>query len=438
MTNHVLLEARSENVPIVHIVGYFSAGPNDLRKLRQVQIGSLDQVVAYSSVVVLGVCDCIAHAPAWIDAALRSCVVTGRPVYIGIPMVYAKWLVDGSGLGSGMDKTVMRGVSRNDPTRDQHVAEVVLRYLQLAKDAVVIVDGGVVRQGIQDVVRELVVRTGLPTFVTLEGREAIDAKLPNHGGLYAGFQSAPGVKERVDEADLLMHVGPCKSHVNAQYLHYLRFPNKIEINVDEHLVGRTMSYGVSSRGLLTAVLARLDQITISPGPIPPSSGIGDPLDKITLGPDSDDDSTFTKHDVYPRILKWMRDGDFLINHFSISDAQNRVHHAIWERKDVAFAACLGVAMASKETTTARRILVFLDAQYCKHASHELMTILELGLTPIVCVSFKPSTWAKLTGTGLLLARHPAWNFSRMRTSSSRRDRTIAIPRKSLVCQNITG
>lgn len=420
----------------MHSVGYASIGPNDLRKLRQVQIGLLDQVVAYSSVVVLGVCDYVANAPAWIDAALRDCVVSGRPVYIGVPTAYAKSLVDGGGLGLIMDKTVVRGLSRNDPTREEHVAEVILRYLQQAKDAVIIVDGGVVRQGIQDVVSELVVRTGLPTLVTLEGRDAIDAALPNHGGLYAGLQSAPWIKERVGTADLLVHIGPCKSHVNAQYLHYLRFPNKIEIHVEEHLVGRTMSYGLSAQRLLTAVLARLHEITLSPGPISRNFGIEDPLDKITLDPDSDDDSVFTKSDVHPRVLKWMRDGDFLINHFSIGIAQNWVHHAIWERKDVAFAACLGVAIASKEMGTAQRILVFLDAHYSKHASQELATILHLGLTPIVYVSLSIHV-SNTDRTGLLLARHLAWNVSRMRTNSSRRDQTIVIPWRNLVCQEIT-
>lgn len=373
----------------MHVVGYASAGHDRdrdiLRKLlRQVQIGSIDQAVAYSSVVVLGVFDHIMHAPQRIDDALSDCLMSGRPVYIGVPMAYAKCLVEGKML----ERPVVRGVPRNDSQREEHVAEVILRYLNDAKEPVIIVDGGVIRQGIQDVVQEFVARSQLPTFVTLEGREALDLSLPNHGGLYAGLRSTPDIKDRVHTSDLLIHIGPSKSHVNAHYLHYLRFHNKIEIHVEEHLVGRTMSYGLSSRGLIKAVLCRLDEISLPSGrPIPPNQGIADPLDRIDFSSralnSDDDDSDFTKNDVYPQILRWMQDGDFLINHFPIGDAQNWVRHAIWERKDVAFGACLGVAMASREMGSARRVLVFVDAQYPKHASMELEAILHSGLAPIV-------------------------------------------------------
>ena len=396
-TNHMLFHAHAEHIPIVHVVGYASASAardrdrdrdrDVLRKLlRQVQVGSIDQAVAYSSVVVLGVFNHIADAPQRIDDALSDCLMSGRPVYIGVPMAYAKSLVEGGVLER---RPVLRGVARNNPLREEHVAEVILRYLNDAEDPVVVVDGGVIRQGIQDVVQEFVDRSRLPTFVTLEGREALDRSRPNHGGLYAGLQSTTSIKDRVHGSDLLIHIGPSKFHVNAQYLHYLRFRNKIEIHVDEHLVGRTMSYGLISRGLIKAVISRLDEITLPSSSLPLrlNKDMADPLDRIGVSTTPDDHDSehgdFTKNDVYPPILQWMRDGDYLINHFPIGDAQNWVRHAIWERKDVAFGACLGVALASREMGSARRVLVFVDALYPQHAALELQVILRSGLKPIV-------------------------------------------------------
>lgn len=60
-TNHMLFHAHAEHIPIVHVVGYTSASASAsaardrdhgvLRKLlRQVQVRSIDQAVAYSSV----------------------------------------------------------------------------------------------------------------------------------------------------------------------------------------------------------------------------------------------------------------------------------------------------------------------------------------------------------------------------------------------------
>lgn len=78
----------------------------------------------------------------------------------------------------------------------------------------------------------------------------------------------------------------------------------------------------------------------------------------------------------------MRYGDYL-NHSPIGDAQNWVRHAIWERKDVAFGACLGVAQASREMGSARRVLVFVDALYPQYAALGLQVILRSRLKPIV-------------------------------------------------------
>ena len=122
------------------------------RLLRQGQVGSIDQAVAYNSVVVLGIFDHISQAHRRIDDALSDLLIGRRPVYIGVPMVYANCLVEGKRL----QRPVFNAVPRNDPRKEEHVVEVILRYLDAAKDPVIIVDGGVIRQGIQDIAQEFV------------------------------------------------------------------------------------------------------------------------------------------------------------------------------------------------------------------------------------------------------------------------------------------
>lgn len=404
-TNDILFEAHADNIPVVHIVGYTSTKQDENREiirrlLRQGQIGSIDQALAYSSVVVLGIFDHIAYAPRRIDDALSDCLISSRPVYIGLPMAYAKCLVEGKLLQS----PVFKAVPRNDPKKEEHVAEVILRYLVSANDPVIIVDGGVIKQAIQSQVQEFVKRTKLPTFVTIEGRHAIDASLPNHGGLYAGLQSAPGIKERVDASDLVIQFGALRSHVNTtRHLHFLNFHNKIEIYMDEHLVGRTISYGLRARGLLKSILCRLDEVDLNSGPVPQSRGIDDPLHRLEFN-ETDDDEPITRDVLCLRIMKWMRDGDLLINHFPTEDAQNYVHHPIWERKDVSFGACLGACCSASELGSTSRVIVLIDTASFQHASRELATILSLGLCPIVYV-LQPYELTTLTYPGSSVVRN---------------------------------
>ena len=381
------MRAHAENLPIIHIVGYPTVGHDQDREilrrlLRQGQVGSIDQAVAYNSVVVLGIFDHISQAHRRIDDALSDLLIGRRPVYIGVPMVYANCLVEGKRL----QRPVFNAVPRNDPRKEEHVVEVILRYLDAAKDPVIIVDGGVIRQGIQDIAQEFVAKSRLPTFVTHESKHVIDVSLPNHGGLYAGLQSATGLKERVEASDLVVHIGPSRSHINTtHYLHYLEFRNKIEFHLDEHLVGHTMSYGLRSRGLLKALISRLHEVNLCPGPVPQNKGTNDPLDNLTLSPDNDD-GAITKNFLYPRVLRWMRDGDLLINHFSIENAQNWVHHAIWERKDVAFGACLGACIAGREMGLSHRVLVFVDTPCFRSTSDELAVLLRLDMNPTMYVA----------------------------------------------------
>lgn len=381
--NQVLFHAHAEHAQIVHIVAYPAIGQDEdrftlRRLLRQGQVSSIDQAVAYNSVVVLGVFEHVSFAAKRIDDALSDCMFSRRPVYIGVPMIYADTLVE--------ERRLVTGLCWRAPDFDsrkaQHVAEVILRYVDSAKDPVIIVDGGVIRQRLQNEVRQFVVRSGLPTFVTLQGKHAIDADLPNHAGLYAGLQSAPGINERVNASDLVIHIGPVRSHINTtRYLHYLEFRNKVEINIDDHLVGRTVSYGLRAKPLIKALLSRLHEVNLSPGAILPNQGVGDPIDCITLG---DDDDSITMSHFHLRMLKSMQDGDILINHLPLPDIENWVHHTIWERRDVAYGACLGTCTAS-HLQSSGRVLVFADEEYHQRAFLELAPILTLGLRPIVYV-----------------------------------------------------
>lgn len=382
--NQVLFHAHAEHVQIVHIVAYPAIGQDEdrftlRRLLRQGQVSSIDQAVAYNSVVVLGVFEHVSYAAKRIDDSLSDCVFSHRPVYIGVPMIYADTLVE--------ERRLVTGLCWRAPDFDsrkaQHVADVILRYMNCAKDPVIIVDGGVIRQRLQSEVRQFVTRSGLPTFVTLQGKHAIDADLPNHAGLYAGLQSAAGIKEHVHASDLVIHIGPVRSHINTtRYLHYLEFRNKVEIDIDDHLVGRTVSYGLRAKPLLKALLSRLHEVNLSPGAIPLNQGVDDPVDRITLSDDYDDSITMSY--FYLRVLKAMRDGDTLINHLSLPDIENWVRHTIWERRDVAYGACLGTCTGS-HLQSSGRVLVFVDEEYHQRAFLELAPILTLGLRPIVYV-----------------------------------------------------
>ena len=102
----------------------------------------------------------------------------------------------------------------NDAEKEDYVVDVVMKYLNEAKDPIILVDACAIRHRVLDEVHALVEKSGLPTFVAPMGKGAIDESIQNYGGVYAGSGSHKDVKNRVEKSDLVLSIGSIKSDFN--------------------------------------------------------------------------------------------------------------------------------------------------------------------------------------------------------------------------------
>lgn len=141
-----------------------------------------------------------------IDHALQQCWVQSRPVYIALPTDIVQKKVEGERLKTPIDLHL----PTNDPAKEDYVVDVVLRYLEAAKNPIILVDACAVRHRVLDEVHDLLEKTNLPVFVTPMGKGAVNETHPNYGGVYAGTGSQPDVQERVESSDLILTIGAIK------------------------------------------------------------------------------------------------------------------------------------------------------------------------------------------------------------------------------------
>lgn len=86
--------------------------------------------------------------------------------------------------------------------------------LARARNPVIIADVEVIRYHLQEQLKSLVDRSGIPIATMLMGKGAIDESHPQFIGLYMGNSSRDEVKLRIDDADCILEIGVFVSDLN--------------------------------------------------------------------------------------------------------------------------------------------------------------------------------------------------------------------------------
>lgn len=201
--------AFAEHVPVVNIVGCPSKDAQSKHAMLHHTLGNGDFHV-FSDMAARVSCYMAnldehdySEAPALIDEALRECWVQSKPVYIRFPTDIVGKEVEGDRLKTPIDLTELE----NEPQPETDAVDAILKHIYAAKDPIILADAGAIRHRVQHETMELARKTGLPILVTPMGKGAVDETDALFGGVYAGDASLPDVKNRVDEADLVLCVG---------------------------------------------------------------------------------------------------------------------------------------------------------------------------------------------------------------------------------------
>lgn len=98
--------------------------------------------------------------------------------------------------GQRLETPIELSYPENQTEMEDYAVDVVLKHLHAVKSPIILVDACATRHRVLDEVYELIKKSGLPNFVALMGKGAVDETLPTFGGVYAGDG------KRVESSDL--------------------------------------------------------------------------------------------------------------------------------------------------------------------------------------------------------------------------------------------
>lgn len=317
-----------------------------------------------------------------IDNALRECWVQSRPVYITLPTDVVQKKIEGERLDTPIDLSF----PPNEAEREDYVVDVVLKYLAAAKNPVILVDACAVRHRVLDETHDLIQKSKLPVFVTPMGKSAVDETLPNYGGVFAGDGSNPGVKERLESADLVLSIGAIKSDFNTTGFTYrISQLNTIDFHSTTTRVRYSEYPGVGMKGVLRKVTDRLPKLNVEAAP-PVSQN------KIPSEQKDSKDSTILHAWFWPRMGQWLKEDDIIVTetgtaNFGIWETRFpkgvvALSQVLWGSIGYSVGACQGAALAAKETGN-RRTLLFVGDGSFQLTAQEVSTMIRHDLKPII-------------------------------------------------------
>ncbi|KAF2459291.1 thiamine diphosphate-binding protein [Lineolata rhizophorae] len=387
--------AYSEYVPVVHIVGYPSTISQRNGMLLHHTLGNGDFRV-FSNIsreisCAVAMLNDAHEAATLIDDAIRKCYLLSRPVYISLPTDIVQKKVEGERLKTPIDLNF----PPNDAEKEDYVVSVVLKYLQSAKNPVILVDACAIRHRALNEVHKLVEKSGIPTFVAPMGKGAINETLPNYGGVYAGDGSNTGVRERVESADLVLSIGAIKSDFNtAGFTYQVSQLNTIDFHSSYVRVKYSEYPGVRMNGVLRKVTAQMGQLSIQAGPTPNNEI---PQEEL-LSPEP----TITQAWFWPRLGQWLQPEDIVITETGTANFGSwetrfprdvtAISQVLWGSIGYATGSCQGAALAAKDLAAEagadqvpRRTILFTGDGSFQLTAQEVGTMLRNGLNPIIFV-----------------------------------------------------
>ncbi|OAA49538.1 Pyruvate decarboxylase/indolepyruvate decarboxylase [Metarhizium rileyi] len=381
--------AFSEHIPVVHIVGYPSTLSQRDGMLLHHTLGNGDfNVFANMSTQItcqVAKLNNPSDIADQIDHALRECWVHSRPVYITLPTDMVQAQVEGARLESPIDLSE----PRNDPEREDYVVDVILRYLNAAKNPLLLVDAGAIRHRVLSEVHDLVSKSDLPVFVTPMGKGAMNEQHANFGGVYAGDGShPPEVKGIVESSDLIISIGALKSDFNTAGFSYRTSQlNSIDLHNDHCAVRYSTYPGVRMKGVLQKIIEQIDskQLNIHPSPTVQNE----------VKDHHDESATITQAWFWPRLGEFLSDRDIVITEtgtasFGIWDTKfppgvTALSQVLWGSIGWSVGACQGAALATRDMNEKRRTILLVGDGSFQLTAQELSTMVRHELNPIIFV-----------------------------------------------------
>jgi len=380
--------AFSEHVPMLHIAGVPNTSQLKNKPLLHHTLGD-GRFDAYTKAAQqFSIADAQlmekSSACAQIDRVITSILTQARPGYLTLPtdIAYEK-------VPSGRLKTPLKSIPPpNDAETEEWVIKEIVKLVKEAEENVVIlVDACTIRHYVREEVAELAEKTHFPVYSAPMGKTAISEQHNRYGGVYIGSISAPEVKEKVEEAKLILSIGSLKSDFNTGGFTY-KIPTSrtVELHSTHTQIQYAKYDGISMKHLLPKLTAALEQFKEGAKQLQIA-----PYDHIV----PEEKSDIISHEwFWPRVAHFFRPKDVIVSetgtaNFGLLDVPFPkdsvfVAQILWGSIGWSTGSALGAALAARDRQLGRTILFIGDGSL-QLTAQELTTMMRHKLNPIVFV-----------------------------------------------------
>jgi pyruvate decarboxylase len=380
----------SEHVPVVHIVGIPHTASQKNGLLLHHTLGNGDfkvfEKMSENISVAQTILDDSTKAASEIDRVLQACWVKARPVYIGLPTNVVFKEVDSKLLETPLNLSTP---PNHEETENEVVSEIS-ELIYKSSNTIILADACAIRHRVLDELHELIDKTELPAFVSPMGKGAINEESLPFGGVYVGDASRDDVRQRVDDAELILYVGSLQSDFNSGgFTYHIPKKNTIEFHSDHMKIRYSVFPGIQMKSVFRKLLDTLDFSKIQKHSTAELSNTIPRRERETL-------SQEINHAwFWPRIGQWLKEGDVVITEtgtssFGILETRfpkdvTAISQVLWGSIGYSVGALQGAALACKEDSPGRRVILFVGDGSLQLTVQEISTIIRHNLKPIIFV-----------------------------------------------------
>ncbi|KAF9046327.1 pyruvate decarboxylase THI3 [Panaeolus papilionaceus] len=380
--------AFSEMVPVLHIVGVPSTTQHKNRPLLHHTLGdgrynAYREAAAPFVILEENLMDKNTAANQ-IDNALTQCITKARPVYMSLPTDTVYKEISSERLKIPLSHSQ----PMNDPQMEEYVIDSIFEKVKEAEgDVVVLTDAGVIRYGVRKEVAEFLKETGFPVYATPMGKTAIDESWDRYGGIYVGSLTHPSIKEKVENAKVMISIGLLSSDFNTGNFSY-NIPTRrsIELHSSWTKIQYGMFDGIGMKQLLPKLTERLQHF------YPVAHKIPVPQFQAIVPPEHN--QTISHAWFWPRLAKFFQPGDVIVtetgtSNFGILDIPlpsgcRLISQVLWGSIGWSVGDALGAALAAREKGM-NRVVLFVGDGSLQLTVQELSPMIRNGLKPIIFV-----------------------------------------------------
>lgn len=268
--------------------------------------------------------------------------------------------------------------SRSDPTQLRRAAAAIQDRLASAETAVALPSYRIARFGLESKLLDFIEGAGIPFAQQPMDKATLSERHPQYLGLYFGIASDPGVREAVENADVILDFEVLDSDENtAAWTGNLDAGRTITFGAEHVRVGERIFAPVALTDILDLIAA-------------PKRPFARPTIPDTPPPDAGgDDDSLSSALIYPRLQAFLGDNDIVVSETGMSNSPMHrlrmpegatfLNQPLWGSIGWATPAAFGACLAAPE----RRVLVVTGDGAHQLTANELGAMGRYGARPIV-------------------------------------------------------